>query len=151
MKDIKILANQFRNAIDAAKAAGCFDKDLIFKRFPCGCCGDASDLLAQFLLENGIKTYYVCGTYRDEVYENIQSHAWLVTEDNTMIDITGDQFKNHSDFLNYDKAIYVGSKDDFHKLFEVEDRDIRNAGFICLGRMCLPRLVGLYGEIIKYV
>ena len=49
MKEIKQLAMQFRDAIDIAKEAGDFDKDLSFCNFPLGCCGDASDLLAQFL------------------------------------------------------------------------------------------------------
>ena len=70
MRDIRQLVNQFRNAIDVARDAGEFDADYSFYKFPRGCCGDASDLLAQFLLENGVKTYYVCGTYRDGGFEN---------------------------------------------------------------------------------
>ena len=41
-----------------------------------------------------------------------------------IIDITGDQFSGKSTFLNYDKSVYVGEGDDFHRLFEVEDRDV---------------------------
>lgn len=99
MKDIKRLVKQFRGAIDVAWGAGDFDKDFSFKNFPCGCCGDTSDLLAQFLLENGIRTYYVCGTYRGGSFEGYQSHAWLLTDNNTIIDITGDQFKYNPDFF----------------------------------------------------
>lgn len=55
MKDIKRLVNQFWDAIDVARDAEEFDKDFSFCKFPRGCCGDASDLLAQFLLENGIQ------------------------------------------------------------------------------------------------
>ena len=40
-----------------------FDNDSIYRRFPRACCGDTSDLLAQYLLDKGIKTDYVCGTY----------------------------------------------------------------------------------------
>ncbi|MFR1886028.1 MAG: hypothetical protein ACLTL7_20660 [Enterocloster bolteae] len=60
MSEIERLVNQFRDAIDMARDSGDFDKDISFYKFPRGCCGDASDLLAQFLLENGIRTYYVC-------------------------------------------------------------------------------------------
>jgi hypothetical protein len=152
MRDIKRLVNRFRDAIEMALDAGEFDKDFSFNKFPRGCCGDTSDLLAQFLLENGIKTYYVCGTYLDGSFENRQSHAWLLTENHTIIDITGDQFKNNSDFLNYDKSVYVGVEDDFHRLFDVEDRDIHeNKGLNAFGSFCQSRLNELYRKIIKYI
>lgn len=152
MKDIKRLVNQFRDAIDAAKDIGEFDKDFSFYKFPRGCCGDASDLLGQFLLENGIRTYYVCGTYRDGSFENIQSHAWLLTNNQTIIDITGDQFRKNTSFLNYNKSVYVGPEDNFHRLFEVEDRNIhKNIGLDALSSMCQPRLNELYRKIIKYI
>jgi len=68
------------------------------------------------------------------------------------IDITGDQFKDNRIFLNYDKSVYVGEKDDFHKLFVVEDRDIReNNGINTLGSMCQPRLNDLYKKITKFI
>lgn len=152
MKDIKRLANQFRNAVDAARDAGEFDKDFSFNNFPCGCCGDASDLLAQYLLDHGIRTYYVCGTYSNGHFENIQSHAWLVTDDQIIIDITGDQFRNNSEFLYYDKTVYVGTKNIFHDLFRIEDRDIHeNRGLNSLGGMCQSRLNELYNKITKYI
>lgn len=37
-----------------------------------GCCGDTSDLLAEYLAQHDIYTYYVCGQ------KGTQSHAWLV-------------------------------------------------------------------------
>lgn len=136
MKDIKRLVNQFRAAIDLAKDAGNFDMDFSFYKFPRGCCGDTCDLLAQFLLENDIRTYYVCGTYIDGSFENHQYHAWLLTDNHTIIDITGDQFKDNPDFLKYDKSVYVGVDDDFHRLFKFEDRDIhKNFGLDTLGSM----------------
>ncbi|MGL5331147.1 MAG: hypothetical protein ACRDD7_17925 [Peptostreptococcaceae bacterium] len=146
MNDIKRLVRQFRDAIDVARDIGDFDNDFSFNKFPRGCCGDTSDLLAQFLLENQIRTYYVYGMYRG------QSHAWLLTDNKTIIDITGDQFKDNSDFLNYDKSVYVGTEDDLHRLFKVENRNIReNSGLDVLGSMCEPRLNELYNKIIKYI
>lgn len=152
MRDIKRLVNQFRDAIDVARDVGEFDKDFSFYNFPRGCCGDTSDLLAQFLFEKGIRTYYVCGTYRDGSLENSQIHAWLLTGNQIIIDITGDQFRDNPLFFNYDKSVYVGKEDDFHKLFEVEDNGIHeNNGLDTLGSMCQPRLKGLYRKIIKYI
>lgn len=152
MSEIERLVNQFRDAIDMARDSGDFDKDISFYKFPRGCCGDASDLLAQFLLENGIRTYYVCGMYSFGPRENAQSHAWLLTDNHTIIDITGDQFKCNPVFLNYNNPVYVGAEDDFHRLFEVEDRDVHeNKGLKNLGSMCQPRLFELYRKIIKYI
>ncbi|MBD7912232.1 MULTISPECIES: hypothetical protein [Clostridium] len=152
MKDIKRLVNQFRHAIDMAKDEGDFNKDRSFSKFPSGCCDDTSDLLAEFLLRNGIRTYCVCGTYRDGSFENHQSHAWLLYDNHIIIDITGDQFKYNSNFLNYDKSVYIEVEDDFHRLFEVEDRDIRKSvGLDALGSGSQPRLKELYRKIIKYI
>ena len=60
MKEIKQFATQFRREIDLALEAGEFDNDSIYRRFPRACCGDTSDLLAQYLLDKGIKTEFQC-------------------------------------------------------------------------------------------
>ena len=114
MKYIEQLATQFRKAIDMALEAGEFDNDSIYRRFPRACCGDTSDLLAQYLLDKGIKTDYVCGMYWGKTDGNGQFHAWLMVDKCIIIDITGDQFSGRSTFLNYDKSVYVGEGDDFH-------------------------------------
>ena len=69
MKDIEQLATQFRKAIDAALEAGEFDNDSIYRRFPRACCGDTSDLLAQYLLDKGIKTDYAVSYTHLDVYK----------------------------------------------------------------------------------
>lgn len=153
MDNLKRLAENFRIAIDKAKNEGEFKNDLIFYDFPSGCCGDASDLLAEFLLRKGIQTTYVGGTFYYNNEEcDLQSHAWLFTKDHTIIDITGDQFKYDSALLNYDIPVYVGEEDDFHKLFEEEDRDIHiHDGISALGDGCQYRLWKLYQKILKYI
>ena len=145
MNDIKRLVGQFRDAIDRAKKKGEFETYDGFVNFPRGSCGDTSLLLAQFLLENDIRTDYVCGT------SNNQSHAWLLTDNhNTIIDITGDQFEGDPDFLNYDKSVYVGAEDDFHRLFK--GRKIRkNIGLDDFDSECQSMLKELYSRIIKYI
>ena len=110
------------------------------------------DLLAQYLLDKGIKTDYVCGTYWGKPDGNGQSHAWLMVDKHIIIDITGDQFSGKSTFLNYDKSVYVGEGDDFHRLFEVEDRDVHeHRGLSALGGFCGPRLWDLYRKILKFI
>ncbi|MCD7919851.1 MAG: hypothetical protein LUG45_07235 [Clostridiales bacterium] len=72
---IRELAVKFRNAIEKACDKGLFANDT-FNRFPRGCCGDTSYLLAEYFCENGIESIYVNGT---DAYG--QGHAWLVIKD----------------------------------------------------------------------
>ena len=69
MRNIEVLATQFRDAIEAAWDAGEFERKDRLSGFPRGCCDDASDLLAQFLLDNGIRTRIIYGTHRDGSFE----------------------------------------------------------------------------------
>ncbi len=150
MKNIKKLAEQFRKAMDIAKDLGDFNNNSTLCRFPCGCCTVASGLLAQFLLENDIRTYEFYGTYRDE--NEIQSHEWLLTKDDIIIDITGDQFKYNPIFLNYDATVYVGIMDDFHRLFKIEqDNFYENMGLASFNVTVRQSLSMLYNKIISYV
>lgn len=145
-------ATLFRQAIEKALEAGEFYDDRQFRGFPRGCCGEASDLLAQYLLNKGFEIRYVCGTYWGNTVDDRQSHAWLIIDDNTIVDITGDQFKWNSDFYNYDKSVYVGELDDFHRLFEVEDRDVHeHYGIDALGSLDTSRLWDLFRKILKYI
>ena len=148
---IEKLASEFRTAIEMAKKEGEFEADFIFSRFPRGCCGDVSSLLGQYLLENNIKSNYVCGNrYFKNQEEGMQSHAWLVV-DRMIVDITGDQFSNKKSYYNYDKRVYVGTGDLFHELFEVEDRNVREFyGIESYSAVCRQRLFTLYEKIKKY-
>lgn len=145
---IERLAISFRKAIDLAKNDGQFDSDFSFCNFPRACCGDTCCLLGQYLLDNGIKTWYVCGM------KGRQSHAWLSMENPTekeslIIDITGDQFSQDPVYLHYRKTIYVGEVDDFHRLFEIND--IRPSVKIEeLGGIVDKRLRNLYQKIMLY-
>ncbi|NKC59074.1 hypothetical protein HED34_03745 [Vagococcus fluvialis] len=120
--EIEILVSNFRYAIEQAKENGEFKKDFCFANFPRGCCGDTSFLLAQYLLKNNIKSYYAWGFFNNDEIEELQSHAWLLLDNKkTIVDITGDQFMNDELFYNYDKSIYIGEEDNFHKLFNVNE------------------------------
>lgn len=116
MNRIEYLATEFRYAIEDAINAGEFDDDINFHRFPCGCCGYASDFLAKYLYQHKITTWYISGVYPKEG----QQHTWLQTEGMLIIDITGDQFKRHRGVLHYEKSVYVGEADSFHRLFKTQ-------------------------------
>lgn len=73
-KQIFNLAKTFRIAIERARNEGEFQNDISFHHFPKGCCGDTSDLLAEYLHRNGVETIWVS-------MERDGSHAWLVVKD----------------------------------------------------------------------
>ncbi len=114
----------FRKAIDNAKDNK--EKNLFFRNFPAGQCGHASDMLAQYLIDNGIsKIEYVNGTYygkdSDDSFD-FQSHAWLVVN-GLIIDITADQFMNREPPLQNDLPIYIGPINAFYRQFESRFND----------------------------
>ena len=127
MQKIKELATEFRVAIVNAKNDRRFTADQCFRNFPSGCCGITSELLAKFLMDNGIKgeLVYIGGTYRDYSQE-LPSHVWLELEDNIVVDITGDQFKYCSSPLNFNETVYVGPYNDFYNIFDIDEKEICN-------------------------
>lgn len=147
--EILNLAVQFRQAIDTAKEKGEFVSDFAFCSFPRGCCGDTCCLLGQYFLDYGICSTYICGNYYyDNPEEGAQSHAWILAN-GLIVDIAGDQFKNHKEFINYCIPVYVGGMDAFHNLFEVEDRDVHPT--FSLSQYSDFRLIDLYRKIKKNI
>ena len=109
------LVAKFRNAIEQALSADEFDNDPGFIGFPSGRCACASELLAKYLHENGVETYYMSGQH-GYGWES-QNHAWLETFDGLVIDITRDQFKHKRGKLYSKDKVYVGGYDTFRKAF----------------------------------
>lgn len=140
----------FRQAIMAAKEDGKFSfKDRMIS-FPKGCCDDTVDLFAHYLyLYFGIISERIDGTYYDLDPWNNCSHSWLEIN-GWVVDLTGDQFKNDSTFLRYDKEVYVGEIDAFHSLFE-EYRRVEFCGIEDLSENCWERMYSLYNIILKYL
>ena len=158
------LCSRFRGAIDLALNNGVFEEDKRFRKFPTNCCGPASDLLGQFLADEGIETWYVCGTFYsdwEDPYEDPcdrQSHAWLTNvnplanREHIIMDVTGDQFEANGRFGNYGLPVYVGGMDAFHAMFEYGVCDVR----VCTG--CHredgteePWRSGLFEQITRYL
>lgn len=152
MENIKNLVFRFRNAIDCAKENGETDSMRFFEKFPTGCCGETSDFLGHFLLEHGIQTSYICRSCPPQnEEENSQHHAWLLFKDNIIIDITGDQFKDEKNFLNYNLPIYIGLTDDFHNLFTYEDIKRKSVFLNELNTINDYMFFDVYNKITKYL
>ena len=157
MREIKRLANNFRNAIDTAFEKGELRKYPLFSRFPNECCDLTCDLLGQYLLESGIETYQVNGAYINDISWR---HVWLVTIDSIVIDITGDQFINKLNTINKINPVYVGLEGEIQKKFCIKRQIEENTEFLAANVLTgfkgtpNPRqkvLREVYSIILKYL
>lgn len=115
MPDYYGIARSVRNAIEGAVRNGEPLPELA--RFPHGCCSFASDILQRYFCDHNIFTWYISGSYGYGWTK--ETHAWLETEDGTVIDITGDQYRDKKP--QFTVPVYVGPKNDgFHEKFKEE-------------------------------
>ena len=146
---LESLVINFTNAIETAKDNN--EQGRFFIKFPAGQCGHTSDMLSQYLIDNGYGPItYVNGTYYGGSWEDIYSHTWLVVE-NKIIDITGDQFKYHNMPLTNDVPIYIGAMTDFYRLFEVDHRNKHEHFGIDRKWINYSELMDRYNIIKKYL
>lgn len=111
------IAEAFRLAILDAKYDGRFHYRDRMSNFPGGCCDDASDLFAYYLLEKyNIHTEQGNGIYSDDDPEHTTNHAWLIVNAESYIDITATQFMFCGAFT---KDVYVGKSFYFYE--ELDD------------------------------
>ncbi len=115
--NLQKLVYNFRDAIETAIENG--ESGIFFEKFPTGQCGHTSDMLAQYLIDNGFESIvYVNGTYYGDEWDDRWSHTWLVVNEQ-IIDITGDQFKYHQEPLRNTIPVYIGPSNKFYDLFEI--------------------------------
>jgi hypothetical protein len=143
------LVKQFRFAIEKAKQSG--ERQEFFVKFPRGQCGNASDMLAQFLIDNGIdEIYYEFGVYCCKGPYNSQSHAWLKMDD-LLIDITADQFKDFPPPLTNDTPIYIGPHIPYYDSFNTDKSTIHKHYGLDISWNNYSELVNNYKTILKYM
>ena len=150
-------ASRFRAGAEKAHRQRLF-RSQPFNDFPNACCGDAPELLAQYLKENyDINSKYQCvyGVYRYDDFDNIFGHSWLVVNDCIIVDITSDQrqFMNARIFpQNACVPCFVGKHSDFHSLFEMEPSQCRDfCGIETMGDFTFARLKTLYDIILQNI
>ena len=121
MNKIKLqkLVKTFRKAI-----INC-DKKILpptLKNFPYGACGDASLLLARYLIKNNIYPLeYVSG----EMISDSSTHAWLKIDD-LFIDITVDQFEE------MEKDHIISKNESWYAQFDIVEKYIANVNYNCI-------------------
>ncbi len=158
IRTIRRLSSCFRRGIETAYKKGLF-REQPFSDFPNACCGDAPELLAQYLMDNdlskSIKCKCVYGVYRYDNFENIFGHSWLIVDDYCIVDITADQrqFKNKRMFPQDDiQPCYVGVDSTFHSMFEIEPIQCRDFyGLQYLSEHSYNRMKALYDIIVSCI
>ena len=123
--EIAQLAQRFRCAIDAGFEWGVFGDEFPFSNFPHECCDDVCDLFGELLLENEVGFQKVFGIYRYNNWDKKYPHVWLQLNDGTVIDLTGDQYKDNPIMLNFDIPCYVGQLNRLHRLFPENELEYR--------------------------
>lgn len=152
VREIEVLANDFRLAADKASDWGAFGSQYPFSNFPKDCCDDMCDLFGQLLLEKEVAVFKIYGMYRYDNWEHQYSHVWIQLEDGIVVDLTGDQYKNNSIMLNYDTPCHVGEENDLYRLFSKDERRIEPYyGINCYGDAgTRKRLWDLYEIILSF-
>ena len=123
LDEIRFLAETFRQAIENYIDTHTPITQLLL-HFPRGNCLLTSGFLQKFLFENGIETDLLLE--QSVCREDMETHSWLLFNDEIIIDITGDEFKARNDKYKYDIPVYVGPMDSFHKLFTIDRREPYN-------------------------
>lgn len=115
--EVYSLAETFRRAIIKAVR----DRKLEitpFTCFPDGCCDMTSEMLAQYLHDNGIETVMVNGANDIDG----SRHVWLRTLDGINIDITAYQFEGRIKGISNISKTIIGEEDAIHRIFAFERR-----------------------------
>lgn len=118
---LKEIAYEFRKALEIVVEKGLYGRLTVFRSFPRGCCRYASDLLAEYLMNNGIENKRI-QMVEGELNECGYTHCWLVVDNAVYVDITADQFEDKPYFQEYEPipSCYVVSCEgrSIHELFD---------------------------------
>lgn len=161
--EIKCLAARFRRGAEIALSKGEF-KEQPFNNFPNACCGDATWLVAQYIMDhdpnNSMQYRYVYGRYFDDDFEKRCGHVWLEViwpeiKKKAIVDITSDQRQFHySDVFPACASVpyYVGRKNEFYSLFEViPNQCCRIYGLDAITGNEHLRMRKLYETIVRHI
>ena len=98
---IEDLASEFQSALKYVSKKGLYGSLTLFQSFPNGCCTYASDLLAEYLMYNGIDRERI-QLVNSESNSMGYTHCWLMIDEILFVDITADQFNGKPYFQQYE-------------------------------------------------
>ena len=113
------LASEFRHALEITMSKGEYGRLTLFSHFPKGCCAYTSDLLAEYLMENGMQRERI-QLLSGSANEGYDTHCWLMIDNMFYLDITGDQFSNKPYYKEYspiNNCCLVPKNTDFYERF----------------------------------
>lgn len=95
------LSCKFRKALEYVSNNRLYGRLTLFAGFPNGCCRYTSDLLASFLIDNGIPVEHI-QLVEGETKKFGYTHCWLMIDKKIYVDITADQFNGKIYFKKYE-------------------------------------------------
>ena len=153
MNFLKRLAYEFYEGLDFVSRKKQYGRLTVFGGFPNGCCRYASDLLAEYMIDNGIARERI-QMVEGETKEKGYTHCWLMIDDTFYVDITAGQFNGKSYFKEYQpiESSCVVPKDTY--LYECFDNKkmqyIRNVGINSYSYDTPFKLKVIYEAVIQY-
>ncbi len=151
---IEELANEFRKALDIIKIQGPHAGIYNYRFFPRGFCGPASDLLAEYLMANGIKKERIQQVACSRCAGGY-SHRWLVIDGVLNVDITADQFNGKAHFKEFEpipKCCLVSTNTYIYTLFDVRREDYtHNVGIDSYGSDMCCKLRVIYDAALQII
>lgn len=120
IKDIETLALEFREALDVVVSKKQYGRLSMFSAFPKECCRYTSDLLAEYLINNGVKRERLCMA-ESETIKYQYTHCWLIIDRKYCLDITADQFNDKRYFNEYKPIPFCCVKLNGTYLYELFD------------------------------
>lgn len=153
-ENLRKLACDFRKALEDVSDKNLYGRLSIFRRFPNGCCTYASDLLAQYLIDNGIPAESI-QTITSETYKERYTHCWVMIDERIFMDITADQFNGKAYFMKYSPipdCCIVPRNTGFYKLFHNRTTEYsRNVGLDAYGDDISEKLKTVYSAAIQQI
>lgn len=98
---IEKFAYEFREALEEVVEKNLYGRLTIFEKFPEECCRYASDLFAEYIMQQGMPREYI-QMIQGESFREGYTHCWLLICNCLVVDITADQFNGESYFKEYE-------------------------------------------------
>lgn len=144
------LCKEFREGLEYVSDNRLYGRLNIFARFPKQCCRYTSDLLATYLMDNGISFERIC-MLESETIEEGHTHCWLMIDNSMYVDITADQFNSEKYFDAYhpiSKCIVNAVNTGYYTLFDKKRTYlIHNVGLCTYNYPVSMQLKLIYEEV----
>ena len=155
--DIKFLTElsyKFRKALEYVSKNRLYGRLTLFEGFPNGCCRYTSDLLASFLIDNGISVERI-QSVEGETKRYGYTHCWLMIDETVYIDITADQFNGEMYFKKYEpipKCVFTPRDTYFYECFDqTKTQFSRDVGINTYSGDISAKLEAVYAETVKKI